>query len=258
MIKKIAVRGWHNFEAIGASALIDETTEDRKVKDALIFYLKQKGYEVIDVTPGNCDVITDLKYGVSKAENFGADLFISVHFDKAYDHYEGALGHACWIYDKGGEAEEISNRIVNTVVNGTGFKNRGVRVNPSLYELRKTSMPAIIVETCFCEATEDIAIYKEKGPNLIGKLIAQGITNKIVNIDSSKKKLQENQKVNEKYGVVTTTLLNVRSGPGLCYSVIGQVKKGDKIKLDCKIGDWCSIYYGEHGGFIYSSYLTEI
>lgn len=39
MIKKIAVRGGHNFEAVWASALIDETIEDRKVKDALISYL---------------------------------------------------------------------------------------------------------------------------------------------------------------------------------------------------------------------------
>ncbi len=258
MIKKVAVRGGHNFEAVGASALIDETTEDRKVKDALIYYLKQAGYEVIDVTPGNCDVITDLEYGVNKAENFGADLFVSVHFDKAYDHYEGALGHACWIYDKGGEAEEISNRIVNTVINGTGFKNRGVRVNPNLYELRKTSMPAIIVETCFCEATDDVAIYKEKGAELIGTLIAQGIDNKIINSNIPKESSESNKEISGKYAVITASLLNVRSGPGLGYSIIGQVKKGDKIKLDCKIGDWWSIYYGEHGGFIYSSYLTEI
>ena len=250
MIKKVAVRGGHNFEAVGASALIDETTEDRKVKDALIYYLKQAGYEVIDVTPGNCDVITDLEYGVNKAENFGADLFVSVHFDKAYDHYEGALGHACWIYDKGGEAEEISNRIVNTVVNGTGFKNRGVRVNPNLYELRKTSMPAIIVETCFCEATDDVAIYKEKGAELIGTLIAQGIDNKIINSNIPKESSESNKEISGKYAVITASLLNVRSGPGLGYSIIGQVKKGDKIKLDCKIGDCWSIYYGEHGGFI--------
>ncbi|WP_297522391.1 N-acetylmuramoyl-L-alanine amidase [uncultured Clostridium sp.] len=133
MIKKIAVRGGHNFEATGASALIDETTEDRKVKDALINALRSDGYDVIDVTPRNCDVITDLEYGVNKAEEFGVDLFISVHFDKAYDSYEGALGHACWIYGQGGDAESISHRIVDSVVSGTGFKDRGVRVNPKLY-----------------------------------------------------------------------------------------------------------------------------
>ena len=37
---KIAVRGGHNFSVRGASGLIDETTEDRKVKDSVIKYLK--------------------------------------------------------------------------------------------------------------------------------------------------------------------------------------------------------------------------
>lgn len=182
-IKKIAVRGGHNFLAKGACGLIDETTEDRKVYKAVISYLRASGYEVLDVTPGDCDVNTDLRYGVNKAEEWGADLFVSVHFDKCYDNYDGALGTATWIYGTGGQAEAIARRIVNQVANGTGLKNRGVRVNPRLYELRKTSMPSIIVETCFCEATEDVRIYKGKGSDLIGKLIAEGISN--TNIESS-------------------------------------------------------------------------
>lgn len=49
---KIAVRGGHNFQATGASGIISETVEDRKVKDAVIKYLKQRGIQVLDVTPG--------------------------------------------------------------------------------------------------------------------------------------------------------------------------------------------------------------
>lgn len=262
MIKKIAVRGGHNFEATGAKALIDETSEDRKVKDSLIEALKESGFDVIDVTPGNCDVMTDLEYGVNKAEEFGADLFISVHFDKAYDSYEGALGHACWIYKEGGEAETIANKIVNSVVTATGFKNRGIRVNPKLYELRKTSMPAIIIEVCFCEATKDIKIYKEKGPEFIGKVMAQGISGEKINIsiasEDSVKSIEDTQSKGENYAVVIAETLNVRKGAGLEYPVIGQVTQGDKVKLDCKIGDWYSTYYGEHGGFMYANYLKKI
>ena len=175
-IKKIAIRGGHNFQAKGASALIDETIEDRKVYKATMNYLKGCGYSVLDVTPSDCDVNTDLRYGVNKAEEWGADLFVSIHFDKCYDNYEGALGTATWICGTGGQAEIIARRIVNQVANGTGLKNRGVRTNPKLYELRKTSMPSIIIETCFCEATEDVRIYKNKGADLIGKLIAEGIS----------------------------------------------------------------------------------
>lgn len=93
-IRKIAVRGGHNFEATGASALINETVEDRKVYASVINNLRKAGYEVLDVTPGNCGVNEDLRHGVNAAENWGADLFISIHFDKCCDHYEGALGTA--------------------------------------------------------------------------------------------------------------------------------------------------------------------
>ena len=158
---KIAVRGGHNFQAKGSSALIDETIENRKVYKALIKYLSIAGHNVIDVTPGDSDVNTDLYLGVQKAEDNNVELFISIHFDKAYDRYEGALGTGTWIYGAGGKAEIYAKRIVDNVSKGTGLKNRGVKTNPKLYELRKTSMPAVLVEVCFCEATEDVRIYKE-------------------------------------------------------------------------------------------------
>ena len=40
---KIAVRGGHCPKATGAKGIIDELTEDRKVKDSLIKYLRMLG-----------------------------------------------------------------------------------------------------------------------------------------------------------------------------------------------------------------------
>ncbi|WP_238904578.1 N-acetylmuramoyl-L-alanine amidase [Clostridium sp. YIM B02506] len=176
---KIAVRGGHNFQATGARGIIDETTEDRKVKDSVIKYLRQEGHEVLDVTPGNCDVNSDLAYGVNRSNEWGAEYFISIHFNKAYDSYNGAIGTETWIYGTGGQAEPLAKRIVDKL-GTTGLKNRGVKVNSKLYELRATNMPAVIVETCFTEATEDVRIYSEKGFDAIGKLIAEGILNKSI------------------------------------------------------------------------------
>ena len=78
---KIAIRGGHTEKAGGASALINELIEDRKVKDAVIKYLKQLGHTVLDVTPpanANLTIKTDLTYGVNKANSWGADLFVSI------------------------------------------------------------------------------------------------------------------------------------------------------------------------------------
>ncbi|EOU2104793.1 TPA: N-acetylmuramoyl-L-alanine amidase, partial [Clostridium perfringens] len=55
---KIAIRGGHNFLSKGACGLIDETTENRKVYKAVIKNLIKNNFEVLDVTPSDCDVNT--------------------------------------------------------------------------------------------------------------------------------------------------------------------------------------------------------
>ena len=181
---KIAIRGGHNFLAKGASALIDETTEDRKVKDSVIKYLKELGHTVLDVTPSNMDSNSDLAYGVNKANNWGADLFISIHFNKAYNSYSGAIGTETWVYSKTDNIkldDEVGARIVNAI-GALGFKNRGVKESQALYELRATKMASIIAEVCFVEATEDVALYRKLGADTIGKAIAEAISNKKVEV----------------------------------------------------------------------------
>ena len=186
-IKKIAVRGGHTEKATGASALIDELTEDRKVTAAVIKYLRELGYEVLDVTPPvnyTSSISADLAYGVNKANEWGADLFISIHFNKAYDSYNGALGSEVCIYSE----NDIAQRVVNGL-GELGFKNRGQKIRTGLYELKHTKMKAMIVETCFVEATEDVELYKKLGADAIGKAIAEAIVNdKVSESDTPVKK----------------------------------------------------------------------
>ena len=172
---KIAVRGGHCPKVTGASALIDELTEDRKVKDSVIKYLKQLGHEVLDVTPPDSTNTSssDLAYGVNKANNWGAELFISIHFNKAYNSYTGAIGSEVCVYSN----FDIAQRVVNGLAS-LGFKNRGQKVRNGLYELKNTKMKSMIVEVCFVEATEDVALYKKLGPDTVGKAIAEAIANK--------------------------------------------------------------------------------
>ena len=181
---KISVRGGHCPKVAGASALIDELTEDRKVKDSVIKYLKQLNHEVLDVTPPDSTSTSssDLIYGVNKANNFGADLFISIHFNKCYDSYNGALGTETCVYSE----NEYGKRIVNAL-SSLGFKNRGQKVRTGLYELSHTNMTSVIVETCFVEATEDVALYKKLGPDAIGKTIAEAIANQKIEPTVEKK-----------------------------------------------------------------------
>ena len=195
---KIAVRGGHVPKFTGANKFIDELTEDRKVKNSVIMYLDQLGCDVLDVTPpdNTNSLHNDLSYGVNKANSWGADLFISIHFNKAYDIYNGCLGSEVCVYSN----FDIAQRVVNGLAK-LGFKNRGQKVRNNLYELNHTKMKAMIIEVCFVEATGDVVLYKELGHDLIGKTIAEAITNRnnsiptvkptVNNTDNWIKRLQE-------------------------------------------------------------------
>lgn len=172
---KIAVRGGHCPNVPGSRGIIDELKEDRLVKNAVIKYLNQMGVSVLDVTPpdSTSSSSADLSYGVNKANNWGADLFVSIHFNNAYSTYNGALGTEVCVYSE----YDIAGRVVNKMAS-LGFRNRGQKVRTGLYELKHTSMKSIIVEVCFVEATEDVALYKKVGYDYIGKTIAEALVNR--------------------------------------------------------------------------------
>lgn len=260
-IKKIAVRGGHNFLAKGACALIDETTEDRKVYKALLSYLRTLGYEVLDVTPSNCDVNTDLAYGVNKAEQWGADLFLSIHFDKAYDSYSGNLGTGTWIYATGGQAEVFAKRIVDRVASGTGLSNRGVKCNPKLYELRKTSMPAVIVEVCFCEATEDVRKYRNAGADKIGKLIAEGVAQRVIDPSvPSPNTGNDNFVLCNATTKNVSTQLNIRAKGTTSAPVLGTIPANAEFNIKWVDSDYLGWYYIDYKGttgYVHQDYVKK-
>lgn len=174
---KIAVRGGHCPNVPGSRGIIDELKEDRLVKNAVIKYLNQMGVSVLDVTPpdSTSSSSADLSYGVNKANNWGADLFVSIHFNNAYNSYNGALGTEVCVYSE----NDVAGRVVSQLAS-LGFRNRGQKVRTGLYELKNTKMKSMIIEVCFVEATEDVALYKKLGPDMVGKTIAEAIANKKV------------------------------------------------------------------------------
>lgn len=178
--KKIAVRGGHTFTCPGASSsLMDETTEDRKVKDYLIKYLQQSGVEVLDVTPpDSCNTQSkELTYGVTMANNWGADLFISCHFNNCYDTIKSApMGTEVVVYNYSDVGASVAREICNLGFNMRNPDSGGQLISPrGLYELKATNMKALIIEPCFVESSADVAIYRKVGPEGIASAIAKGI-----------------------------------------------------------------------------------
>jgi N-acetylmuramoyl-L-alanine amidase len=95
---KVALRAGHSLDAPGASSsLMDEVTEDRLVYKSVMKYLQNAGVEVVDCTQNSGSVNSELVTGIQIANNSNADIGASIHFNKAYDSYNGAIGSEVWL-----------------------------------------------------------------------------------------------------------------------------------------------------------------
>ncbi|BAE47806.1 SH3 domain-containing protein [Clostridium botulinum C] len=63
---------------------------------------------------------------------------------------------------------------------------------------------------------------------------------------------------NEVYGIVTASVLNIRDGASTNSIKIGKLIKGEQVHIFKDYGNWLSIYYGDHGGYISSKYVEMI
>ena len=97
---------------------------------------------------------TSLAARVRGANEWGADYFISIHCNASEN--PAANGSEVYVYRQGSVAAALAQQVLEAIVARLGTKNNGVRVNPSLYVLRRTRMPAILVELAYITNEEDV------------------------------------------------------------------------------------------------------
>ena len=97
---------------------------------------------------------TSLAARVRGANEWGADYFISIHCNASEN--PAANGTEVYVYRQGSVAAELAQQVLEAIVARLGTKNNGVRVNSSLYVLRRTRMPAILVELAYITNENDV------------------------------------------------------------------------------------------------------
>lgn len=106
------------------------------------------------------------------ANGSGADYFLSIHRN-AFPVPGGAEGAMTLVYEDGGPAAILAHNIQNNLAE-VGFKDLGVIERPGLIVLRRTRMPAVLVEAGFIDHPKDNQIFEEKFSS-IAKAIADGV-----------------------------------------------------------------------------------
>ena len=110
---------------------------------------------------------------VREANTWGADVFISLHTNASTN--PSANGAEALIYSYSSTvAYGLATDILDEMCLLTGLRNRGVIERPGLYVLRRTNMPAVLVEMGFITNYSDAQLMAYS-PDLFARGIYRGI-----------------------------------------------------------------------------------
>ncbi len=184
---KINVHAGHNPDGkigCGAVGLIKESTEARKIKDEVIRQLKELGHTVNDCTVNEGANASDvLKKIVSKCNANSVDLDVSIHLNAGRNDSKGDGkngGTEVFVYNASSKAITYAAGVADAIAD-LGYNKRkdstystaGVKINSSLYVLRNTKAPSMLIECCFVDDKDDVELYDYKA---MASAVVRGIT----------------------------------------------------------------------------------
>lgn len=137
----------------GAVGVKKEDILTKDVGTKLMQKLSAAGHSVINCTPSTAKTVDEsLRKRVDKANANQVDLFVSIHFN-AYD----GTAHGSEVFAISNTSKAIAQSVLKEIIK-LGFTNRGVK-NTAFFGIKKTSMPAILVECCFCDSKANIKLF---------------------------------------------------------------------------------------------------
>lgn len=248
---KINIHAGHNPDgkvACGAVGLVKESTEARKIKDYVIKYLKAANQTVYDCTVNDGKSAADvLNKIVKKCNSHDVDIDVSIHLNSGANDKKGnnkSTGVEVLVYSKDSKAYDEAKRVCDKLAK-LGLKNRGVKVRSDLYFLRKSKHPAMLIEVCFVDDKDDVKILNNNKAK-IGKYIAEAIINKTINIKPAEFKVR------------VKTDLNIRSGAGTDYPVVGVIRDNGTYTICDTSGNWGKLKSGAGWINISDKYVTRM
>jgi N-acetylmuramoyl-L-alanine amidase len=138
--------------AIGLSGL-QEKEVILSISQEVAQLLKQQGVQVMMTR--DSDYFVSLQGRTDMANRAGVDLFVSIHANSMGQGRPDVSGLEVYYFGNQALASTIQKSILRTV----NIKDRGVR-QARFYVLRKSAMPATLVEVGFVTGSQDAANLK--------------------------------------------------------------------------------------------------
>ena len=154
--QSIVISSGHGLKIRGASGVLDEVDEARKVVEAVAEELRSRG---VEVTTYHDDVSTSQGENLDRIVDFhnskSRDLDVSVHFN-AYVETENPMGTEVLYVTQTALAGDISRAIAEA----GDFIDRGAKKRTDLAFLNGTEMPSVLLECCFVDSEADAQCYR--------------------------------------------------------------------------------------------------
>ena len=165
--------------ACGASDLLDESTEARRITKEAIKLLRKCGFKVYNCTTNIGKSQNDVLKKVVFYHNSHPEaiLNISIHFNSGRGDRKGdgsIGGTEVWCYGNTGIKKEVAERLLKNMEE-LGFRNRGIKDGKNLYFCKHTVGKALLLEVCFVDDKDDYLLYKKVGYKKIAKTIVDAI-----------------------------------------------------------------------------------
>lgn len=140
------------------------------------------GYSLIRTDDTTGEKAIEVKARVNAANNFGADMYISIHHNAGINGGKGG-GIVAYAYSKTKKAASLEwqKALYDNLIKHTGLK--GNRATPlakaNFEEVRETKMPAVLLELGFMDSQTDVpVILTEDYANKCAKAIVEVIVAK--------------------------------------------------------------------------------
>ena len=208
------------------------------------------------------DTYLSLTERTTMANNWGSDIFVSIHQNSATS--SSANGIETYYHSSRQDSKELAVEIQNDLIQSTNATNRGVKTaNYSV--IQTASMPSNLVECGFISnPTEAKNLSSSSYQDKVAEGIVSGImdylaTNVILNnsgSNNSNNSGNSNATTTQTGTIKVNGALNVRSGAGTSYSVIGSLSNGAKVEIVETSGSWYKIKYGSGYGYVSKDYVT--